>query len=207
MNVLKCYAIYNSRIEYCQGIHLIVGMFYLLYENEPLTFSMFVSLIKHISEMLLMKVYSYELNKLIAVYLPNLQQHMYEQGINAVYFSAGWLLTSLTYVMQYIKEKAIPKLLLAIFDKYLCVSFGVRSSVDQVLYYRHLCLFYHTLRKSFYLTEYLNELPRTDFFTREETIKKYHKTINKYKVNKELLNWFNKETKTLRKMSELRITT
>jgi len=137
VSVLKYYAIHNPQVEYCQGMHFIAGMFYLIYENEALAFSMLASLIQHmqisdlyVDEMPLMKVYCYELNRLIAVYLPNLQQHMYEQGINAVHFSSSWLLTCFTYVLQYTKEKTIPKLVLAIFDKYLYVMFGVRGSVD-----------------------------------------------------------------------------
>jgi len=54
---------------------------------------------------------------------------------------------------------------------------------------------------------YLNQLPRTDFFTREEIVQKYYKIINKYKVTKTLLNQFNKEANAIRKMSKQRINT
>ena len=128
-NVLKYYGIYNSEVEYCQGMNFPAGFFYLIYKDERLAFKMFSSLIDHMETMgmykqnvPLLRVYSYKLNRLLAIYLPNLHKHFCEQGINSTHISSGWFLTCFCYVLQYTKDKEIPPFIFAIFDRYLFVS-------------------------------------------------------------------------------------
>ena len=128
MNVLRSYAIYNPQVDYCQGMNFIAGLFYFIFQDEPTAFSMFSSLISTMNisdfykqDVPLLKLYIYQMNRLIAVYLPGLHTHLYEEGINAMYFCSAWLLTSFAYILQYCKDTKIPPLLLSIFDKYVFV--------------------------------------------------------------------------------------
>ncbi len=134
MNVLRCYAIHNPDIEYCQGMNFIAGLFYLVCKDEPTTFSMFGSLIAakqlagyYRQGVPLLNSHIYMLNRLIATFLPALHIHLYEEGINATYFCSSWFLTSFTYVLQYCEGMTIPPLLLAFFDKYIHVFSTARD--------------------------------------------------------------------------------
>lgn len=129
MNVLRCYAIYDPVVEYCQGMNFIAGLFYFVYQDEAEAFSMFASLISKLKladfykqDVPLLDMHIYLLNRLIAIYLPHLHTHLYEEGINATYFCSPWFLTSFAYVLQYCPKGQIPPLLLAIFDKYIYVT-------------------------------------------------------------------------------------
>jgi len=131
MNILMCYAIHNPSVDYCQGMNFLAGLFHFIYKDDEATaFAMFASLISAMNienfykqDVPLLKMYIYQMNRLIALYFPLLHTHLYEEGINAMYFCSSWLLTSFAYVLQYGKDTKIPNFLLSIYDKYLYVFF------------------------------------------------------------------------------------
>eukprot|EP00826_Nyctotherus_ovalis_P026385 TRINITY_DN2060_c0_g1_i7.p2 TRINITY_DN2060_c0_g1~~TRINITY_DN2060_c0_g1_i7.p2 ORF type:complete len:152 (-),score=28.64 TRINITY_DN2060_c0_g1_i7:452-907(-) len=132
-NVLTAFTVYNPRLGYCQGMNFIAGLFYLVYEEEDMAFAMFASLIErenmaglYIEGVPLLSQQTYQLNRLMAIYLPALHNHLYEEKINAVYFSSGWFITCFAYVIQYTKDLQLPLFLLSIFDKLLIVLVGER---------------------------------------------------------------------------------
>ena len=130
MNVLRCYAMLNPEVEYCQGMNCIAGMLYLTYKNESIAFNMMSTLIATFElsnlfkqDVPLLRMYFYQMNRLLAVYLPKLHSHLFEEGINATYFCSSWFLTAFTYILQFTKTTGIPPLLNTIFDNFLVVTF------------------------------------------------------------------------------------
>ena len=124
---------------YCQGMNLVAGLFYLVYQDEELTFGMFSSLIEYenmaglyIEGIPLLSQQTYQLNRLTAIYLPSLHNHLYEEKLNAVYFSSGWFITCYTYVIQYTKEPAIPPLLFSIFDRLITVTPYYNTRMEEI---------------------------------------------------------------------------
>jgi len=104
----------------------ITGFLYLTCHNEEIAFDMLCTLmgsyeISNLSnESLFHKVF-YHMNKLIAIYLPKLHSHLFQEGLNASYFTSTWFLTAFTFILQYAKKKSIPLLLNYIFDGFLTV--------------------------------------------------------------------------------------
>jgi len=101
----------------------------LMYRDETLAFAMFASLIKHMElsnlymrNVTLLKTFLYQLNRLIAVYLPTLHSHLSGEGVTAMYFGSAWFITYFIYVLQYSKSVEIPSLLLAILDRFMFVN-------------------------------------------------------------------------------------
>jgi hypothetical protein len=129
MSVLRCYAVLNEEVRYCQGMHFLAGYLYLVYRNEGMAFSMLSTLIANLDlsylfkeDVPMLKMYFYQMNRLIAVYLPRLHAHMFEQGLTAVYFCSPWFLTAFTYILQSTTTIDLPPLLYVIFDGFLAVS-------------------------------------------------------------------------------------
>ena len=123
------------------------GLFYIVYQDEAIAFAMFVSLMNRINivgfyqlEVPLIRQYMYQINRLIALYLPDLHTHFKEKGIGAVYFASSWFLTSFCYVLQYCKDTNVPPLLLGIFDKYLFVLLYIILRMDVMYYFKLHCL-------------------------------------------------------------------
>ena len=129
MDVLRCYAIFNPEVEYCQGMNCLAGLLYLVYKDEARAFAMLGTLIANFNlshlfkqDVPMLRMYFYQMNRLLAVYLPRLHAHLFQEGINATYFCSPWFLTAFTFVLQYNKSPELPVLLLQIFDEFLLVS-------------------------------------------------------------------------------------
>ena len=127
-NVLRCYAIHNIEIEYCQGMNFLAGMFYLTAGSEPAAFSMLTTLISALKlgdlykqDVPLLRRHFHQMNRLLAIYIPRLHVHLFEEGLNAAFLCSAWFLTGFTFVLQYTKTKTIPPLLSAIFDHFILV--------------------------------------------------------------------------------------
>ena len=102
-----------------------------------ISFVMFCSLMNRIDalgfytqDVPLLQLCIYQLSKLVAIYLPDFHEHMYEEKVNTMYFASGWFLTSFAYVIQYSKDDNIPILLLHIFDKYLFVFYLYKNRTE-----------------------------------------------------------------------------
>lgn len=133
MDVLRCYAVFNSEIEYCPGLNFLAGFFYLLCRNEPRAFSMLCTLIANFDlsylfneDVPMLQKFFYQINRLIAIYLPRLHSHLYQEGIRTSYFCSPWFLTVFTFILQSCKSKHIPILLNEIFDRFLTVPCAYR---------------------------------------------------------------------------------
>jgi hypothetical protein len=83
-NILKSYAIVNSRaLDYCQGMNFIAGFLFLVCKgSEPLAFAILKSVINKFrmhelfnTELPMLKLNFYQLDRLIAILLPDLHMH------------------------------------------------------------------------------------------------------------------------------------
>jgi len=151
-NILRCYAIYDPEIEYCQGMNFIAGFLYLVFQDEAIAFAMFTSMMQRLPlvgfyqpKVPLIRQYIYQTNRLLAIYLPKLYNHFFEKEVSIVFFSSAWFLTSFCYVLQYCKTTDIPALLFGIYDKYLFVFLMYK--------YRMVVMFSYKLPYSFLLTQ------------------------------------------------------
>ena len=128
MDVLRCYAVFNPVVEYCQGMNCLAGLLYFMYRDEARAFCMLSALIDKFNlsflfkqDVPMLRMYFYQMNRLLAVYLPRIHAHLFEEGINATYFCSPWFLTAFTFVLQFNRTAEIPQLLLMIFDEFLLV--------------------------------------------------------------------------------------
>jgi len=146
MSILRCYAIHNPEVEYCQGINFFAGILFLVVKDEELAFALFCELVKkheldkiYRDDVPLVRKHLYQIAKIIATYLPNLHKHLLEEGTNPNYFCTPWFLTAFTFALQYSKTPVIPPLLLAIFDKFLLVLSSIMCRMDLRWCLKQLC--------------------------------------------------------------------
>ena len=123
---MRCYAIYNEDVGYCQGMNFLAGMLYFTLNDEAIAFAMLSKIISqfrleglYMRDVPLLRLQIYKMNRLLAIYLPRLHLHLYNEGINVEYLASSWLLTAFTHILR---DRSSPPLLLeAIFDKFLVV--------------------------------------------------------------------------------------
>jgi len=206
MNILRSYSLLNSEVEYCQGMNYIAGFLYLIYKNEAIAFDMLCGLIANfkLSDLFkpgipLLRVYFYQLNRLIAIFLPKLHSHLYKEGINATFFSSSWFLTVFTYVLQATKD-AKPPLLLLIFDEFLYKGINAlfKTALFILEYFEEKLLKSNSDR----VVKILNEIQKSDFFYSQEVMLKYKEYIAYYNITEELLNRLNDEYVEIYTISE-----
>ena len=197
-SILRCYAVTNPEVEYCQGMNFIAGMFYMISKDEALSFTMLCTLIDNFNlsnlfkhDVPLLRTYFYKMNRLLALFIPKLHIHFFEEGINVSYFSSSWFITIFTYIIEFTKDQKIPRLLLLIFDGFL--TKGIQSLFKSSLF----ILTYHQekfLKMNYEeITKLLRELPSTDFFSNIEVEKIYKETIKDFNISKELLDKLDEE--------------
>eukprot|EP00826_Nyctotherus_ovalis_P060639 TRINITY_DN8533_c0_g1_i12.p1 TRINITY_DN8533_c0_g1~~TRINITY_DN8533_c0_g1_i12.p1 ORF type:complete len:361 (-),score=121.08 TRINITY_DN8533_c0_g1_i12:373-1455(-) len=139
INILRVYADYNEEVKYCQGMNCIAGFLYTVYKDEFIAFHILAEFISkyNLSPLFkegvpLLKSYFYQLNRLMAIYLPRVHAHLSEEKVSVGYFSPAWFLTIFTCVIQYTEDMKVPPLLLKVFDNFL-VS-GTRTLFKTALF-------------------------------------------------------------------------
>jgi hypothetical protein len=123
---------HDSKVGYCQGMNFLAGLFYFDVKDEAKAFARFTSFLQqhqrsqlYVTDVPLLKAYFHQLNRLMALHLPDLHLHFCKIGITAQYFSSAWLLTNFTYFLQHGKDKAVPSLMLRIFTDVVLVSLSL----------------------------------------------------------------------------------
>ena len=210
VNILRFYAAHNEKIEYCQGMNCIAGFLFIAFKDEIIAFNMMTILIYKYNlaglyekEMPLLHFCFYCLNRLMAIYLPRIHSHFFEERINASYFSPSWFITIFTYVLQYIDEPKIPDLLFTIFDEF--VTTGIRA-----LFKFSLFILGHFEKKLItlkyeYLVQYLNEMAKADFFFNPEIEEEYKKKKKLYNITPELLKRLTDEYEEITNISKTHV--
>ena len=106
-NILKTYAFFNPEIEYCQGMNFVAGFLFLVFRDEQLTFKALMRVaetfdMSHLykKELPMLKLFFYQLDRLIAIQLPELHQHLKDEQINSGIFASAWFITQFTNSLQ-----------------------------------------------------------------------------------------------------------
>lgn len=197
-SILRCYAVTNPEVEYCQGMNSIAGMLYMIYKDEATVFTMLSTLIAEFGlsnlfkdDVPMLKTCFYTLNRLLAVFLPSLHQHFLEEAVTMDYFATSWFMTVFTCVVELAKSPNVPPLLVQIFDGFL--TQGIKSLFKTSLF----ILGYHEAEllrlNSEGAIKLLSKLPATDFFSCPEVLKAYLQQIENYNVTQRLLDKLNGE--------------
>ena len=106
--ILKTYAIVNPTLDYCQGMNFIAGFLYLsLDREESYAFAVLREVIEKYqmsqlfnTELSMLKLMFYQLDRLIAINLPDLHNHFKDETINYSYFSSPFFITVFTSIVQ-----------------------------------------------------------------------------------------------------------
>ena len=115
-NILKTYAFFNPEIEYCQGMNFVAGFLFLVFRDEQLTFKALMRVaemfdMSHLykKELPMLKLFFYQLDRLIAIQLPELHQHLKDEQINSGIFASAWFITQFTNSLQIQDKKHTEK--------------------------------------------------------------------------------------------------
>jgi hypothetical protein len=80
--ILMTYAVLNSDLDYCQGMNFIAGFLFLFFRDEALAFAVMRDLIRKFNmtklfntELPMLKLNFYQLDRLISILLPDLHAH------------------------------------------------------------------------------------------------------------------------------------
>lgn len=115
-NILKTYAFFNPEIEYCQGMNFVAGFLFLVFRDEQISFKalmrvaeIFDMSLLYKKELPMLKLFFYQLDRLIAIQLPYLHQHFKDEQINSGIFASAWFITQFTNSLQ-VQDKNFNKL-------------------------------------------------------------------------------------------------
>ena len=107
-NILYTYAVINPELDYCQGMNFIAGFLYLFAKEEYLAFAIMRQVINIFelstlfkTELPMLKLNFYRLDRLISILLPDLHSHLKEETVNSSYFSSPYFITLFTQSMQH----------------------------------------------------------------------------------------------------------
>lgn len=99
-NILKTYAFWNPEIEYCQGMNFVAGFLYLVFRDEEKSFKALMIVaekfdMSHLykKELPKLKLFFYQLDRLLAVRCPLLHKHFKDEMINSGIFASAWYIT------------------------------------------------------------------------------------------------------------------
>lgn len=106
-NILKSYAIVNHQLDYCQGMNFIAGFLFLQFDqSEALAFAVMKAVIHRFkmhelfnTELPMLKLNFYQLDRLISITLPDLHMHFKDETINSSYYSSPYFITLFTSVL------------------------------------------------------------------------------------------------------------
>jgi hypothetical protein len=129
-NILRAYAHFNPAVGYCQGMNYLFGTLYIIYKNEEAAFTSGVGLINRYqmssifyTQLPRLKVMFYQLDRMLARFLPRLQALFRTEGISASHFSSPWFMTLFASSLQSDEKKF--EVLLMIWDEFILKGWKV----------------------------------------------------------------------------------
>lgn len=140
-NILKSYAIVNQKsLDYCQGMNFIAGFLFLVFDgDEALAFAVMKAVISRFrmhelfnTELPMLKLNFYQLDRLIAILLPDLHSHFKDETINSSYYSSPYFITLFTSVLQMQTSAEHCQLLLRLWDYFIIVSIVFYSFLERM---------------------------------------------------------------------------
>jgi len=107
-NILKTYALYDRDIEYCQGMNFIAGFLLMMLKEEETAFKAMIQLLERFnmanlfnSDLPMLKLFFYQLDRLVSIFEPDLHTHFKDEMINSSYFASAWFITLFTKSIKY----------------------------------------------------------------------------------------------------------
>ena len=105
--VLKAYAVHHPEFGYCQGMNFVAGFIMMIYNDETTTFRVLVALMRKFkieelfdSQLPRLRLFFFQLDRLVGVAEPELCSHLAEEEITAGLFASGWFITLFTNVLR-----------------------------------------------------------------------------------------------------------
>merc|ERR1712050_125068 len=99
LNVLRAYSVFNAEVGYCQGMGFICGVL-LMYMCEDDAFLMLTSLLENyrmsglfMPGLPLLNKYFFQLQRLLAMHMPLLCDHLAGQGVEPTIYASKWFMT------------------------------------------------------------------------------------------------------------------
>ena len=172
-NILKTYAFYNPDIGYCQGMNFLAGFFYFYYKNEEKAFKAMLGLIQKFdltelfnTNLPRLKLYFYMLDRLIAIYLPDLHEHFKNEFVTSSLFSSAWFITWFWNTISHQKTSHLSENLLLFWDNFLIDGYLVVFQVSIIL----LELFEENLLQLSFeeMLNYIVDIPKMLFTSNKE---------------------------------------
>ena len=112
-NILKTYAYFNPKIEYCQGMNFVAGFLYIFFRNEEKAFKALQEIIEvnNMEELFLperprLKLFFYQLDRLTSIHMPQLHAHFKDELVNSSYYSSPWFITIFTNSLQSMQDES-----------------------------------------------------------------------------------------------------
>ena len=169
-NILYALSYLHKEITYSQGMNYITEFLLLFTKNEEETFLIFNSLLQStdysdlfINELQRLNKYFYVFDRLINIYLPEINIHLKNQQVSVTFYISPWFITLFMSAFHYVTDQKEPKVLIWIFD--LFVLYGWKAIIKI-----GLCLLKHfenkilTLNGEALLSFLINDILKLDFF-------------------------------------------
>ena len=139
--VALCYK--YQKIGYCQGMNYISAFFISITKSEEDSFQIFSSLLQKTNygsifenDFEEMKKYFYVFDRLISIYLPEVNSILRKNNVTANYYISPWLITLFTNAYSSITESQNPKILIRIIDLFILEGWNAILNIG-------LCLLKH----------------------------------------------------------------
>ncbi|CAD8124487.1 unnamed protein product [Paramecium sonneborni] len=197
-NLLKLYAYYNNTVSYTQGMNFVMGFIFTIMIEEELTFRCFAALINLLLKDVLLydlkyiRVFFYKLDRLLAIFMPKIHQHLKEEKIEAGHYSAPWFITLFTGSFM---KNEFSTVLFDIWDLLLsrgwCGFYQIILGIFQTYEEKILSM------KFDMLLQFLNNLSKAEFFTQNTdeiaSLKTLKQRALRFKVTNKLIGELDKE--------------
>jgi hypothetical protein len=131
-SVLRVFAVYNSRVGYCQGLNYVAGTLYWVMQDEELAFLCLAAMFQYLelgtlyeNSLSKLKESYYVLDRLVGLNLPDLHYAFQARMVSSRHFATSWILTMFGNLLHYSADKA--EVLFAIWDDILIVRSSQRG--------------------------------------------------------------------------------
>ena len=190
LNILKCLAYKYNNISYIQGMNYICGFLLFLCKNEEKTFNIFSAILNKtdygniiINNFENMKKYFYVFERLISIFLPELNVVLKRNNINSNFYISPWFITLFTHGW----EKNNYKIFLRIFDLFIFDGWNIVLRIGLILLKKYQN---EIIKMKFeeLLNYLINELKSKDDFFNDENYDNFIEMYKKMKIPKGLIN-------------------
>ena len=169
-NILYALSYLHKEITYSQGMNYITEFLLLFTNNEEETFFIFNSLLLStdysdlfVDELKRLNKYFYVFDRLINIYLPEINIHLKNQQVSVTFYISPWFITLFMSAFHYVTDQKEPKVLIWIFDLFVLHGWKAIIKIG-------LCLLKHfenkilSLNGEALLSFLINDILKLDFF-------------------------------------------